>query len=160
MKNLIISFCVISAFVACKKDETVAPTPTLSIVGTWVLESAKVTLDGKELIIPKAEITKGGFFTAASLETTFTADGKYTRGTETGNYTQSTGSLKLGTTTYNSFTSPDVSTFVYGNRWETGGSNELQNDVFFVSQKILDNVQVTMPSTTKSAIYTFTYKKK
>jgi hypothetical protein len=129
-------------------------------VGTWALESAKVTIEGKDIIISRADITKGGFFRANDLETTFTADGKYTRGTETGNYVQSPGQFKLGTTTYNSFTSSDLTTFNYGNSWETGGANELQNDVFFVGQKILDNAQVTLPNSAKSVAYRFTYKKK
>jgi hypothetical protein len=163
MKNLILSLVILASLMSCKKDDP-APatntTPAFSIVGTWVLESAKVTLDGKEATVLRADITKGGFFKTADLETTFTADGKYSRGTETGSYTLSRGSLKLGDRSYNSFISPDVSSFVYGNRWETGGANDLQNDVFFVSQKILDNFQGTVPNSTKSAIYTFTYKKK
>ncbi len=149
---------------SCKKDEsttvTPTPTPTFSIVGTWALESAKVTIDGKDLTISRADITKGGFFQPSGLETTFTADGKYTRGSETGNYVLSIGQLKLGTTSYNSFTSPDLTTFVYGNKWEGNTDAALQNEVFFVSQKILDNVQVTVPSSSKSVTYLFTYKKK
>jgi hypothetical protein len=129
-------------------------------VGTWALETAKVTIEGKDVVISRADITKGGFFTAASLETTFTADGKFTRGSETGNYTLTGGNLKLGNITYNSFASAEATTFVYGNKWETGGANELQNDVFFVSQKILDNVQIPLQSSSKSVAYLFTYKKK
>ncbi len=157
-----LTLCIVSVLVGCTKDEiiTPTPTPTFSIVGTWALESAKVTIDGKDLTISKTDITKGGFFRADGLETTFTADGKYTRGSETGTYVFSTGQLKLGTASYNSFTNPDLTTFVYGNRWEGSTDAALQNDVFFVSQKILDNVQATVPTNSKSATYLFTYKKK
>jgi hypothetical protein len=163
MKTLLIALCLVVSFAACKKDDSqpnITPTPAFSLVGTWMLETAKVTIDGKDYVVSRADITKGGFFKPTDLDITFTGDGKYSRGTETGNYTLAGPSLKLGDRSYNSFTNPDLTSYVYGNIWNGETNQVLKDDVFFVGQKILDNVQGPPLTNSKTASYAFTYKKK
>ncbi len=165
MKTLLIALCLVVSLTACKKDDApfnVTPTPPFNLVGTWTLETAKVTIDGKDYVVPRADITKGGFFKATDLDITFTSDGKYSRGTEAGNYTLAGPSLKLGDRSYNSFTNPDLTSYIYGNNWNGESDQVLRGDVFFVGQKILDNSYgpLLSSSTIKSASYAFTYKKK
>jgi hypothetical protein len=163
MKTILISLCLVVSLAACKTSDpqpNVTPTPAFTIVGTWVLETAKVMIDGKDYVVARADLTKGGFFKATDLDITFTADGKYTRGTENGNYVLAGPSLKLGERGHNSFTSPDLTSFIYGNYWNGENDQVLKADVLFVGQKILDNVQGPPLTNSKTASYLFTYKKK
>jgi hypothetical protein len=163
MKTILISFCLVFSLAACKISDpqpNVTLTPAFTIVGTWVLETAKVMIDGKDYVVARADLTKGGFFKATDLDITFTADGKYTRGTEGGNYTLAGPSLKLGDRSHNSFTSPDLTSFIYGNHWNGENDQVLKADVLIVGQKILDNVQGPPLNNSKTASYLFTYKKK
>jgi C-terminal lipocalin-like domain len=161
---------------SCKKTDdsiitpTPTPTPTFSLVGTWSLIGADVTVNGKSYTVTAADIAKTsptkGSYNAEDI--VFTADGKYTRGKEAGTWTLATSAqLKLknaATDLTYEFANNDATTMQFGNTWDLikdPTPTLVQADAPSTSQAILNGIDVGLPGASLASVkYRVNYKKK
>ena len=155
---MLMAFFAISS---CKKTDDPIPTPSqpaFSLVGTWSLTEAKVTIDSKTTTLTPAAISQGVYPTADFV---FTSDGKYTRGKESGNWVLTAGQLQLGDLTYE-YLNTDASVFQIGN---TFNDFQAQMNITRPKQNAVgtsqDLLNLLVPVNTLNSIsYRVIYKKK
>ena len=157
---------ILLSVLSCKKTEDIAITPasqTTTIVGTWVLADATVTMDSKTYSFTKEMVQKSSYFSTDDIS--FLSDGKYTQGGKSGSYKSSSSQLTLDTKPLEVFTFNNTG-LSFGNgfpytKGTTAENDAIGLDAIFLSQKLLDNVSMAYsPSTTKTIRYQLNYRKK